>query len=125
MTRRTQSHPYPRAARVNEVVLEVLAEELERLSDPGLGFVTLTGAEVTPDLRRSTVYYSVLGSPEQHHFTAEALRRAGPHFRAVLGRQVRLKYVPDLVFVEDPSVAHAERVEQIIRELHAGETEEQ
>ena len=47
---------YPRTARVNEVVLETLAEELERLSDPRLGFVTLTGVEVSPDLRQATVY---------------------------------------------------------------------
>ena len=65
---------YPRTARVNEVVLETLAEELERLSDPRLGFVTLTGVDVSPDLRQATVYYSVLGPAEQHEVTSKALR---------------------------------------------------
>lgn len=123
----TRPHPprrYPRTARVNEVVLETLADEVERLSDPRLGFVTLTGVKVSPDLRHATVYYSVLGPDEQHEETRNALRRAGRHLRAVLGREVRLKYLPDLVFREDPAIAQGQRVEEIIRGLHEGEGQE-
>jgi ribosome-binding factor A len=112
---------FPRTARVNEVVLETLAEELERLSDPRLGFVTLTGVEVSPDLRQATVYYSVLGPAEQHEVTSKALRSAGSHLRAALGHQVRLKYLPRLSFREDPAIATGQRVEDIIRELHRRE----
>lgn len=119
--RRAQPRRYPRTARVNEVVRETLADEVERLSDPKIGFVTLTGVEVSPDLRHATVYYSVLGTEEQHDDTRDALRRAGPHLRAVLGRQVRLKYLPELVFREDPAVVQGQRVEEIIRSLHLGE----
>jgi ribosome-binding factor A len=116
---RTQPRRYPRMARVNEVVLETLADELERLSDPRLGFVTLTGVEVSPDLRHAVVYYSVLGAEEQHEETRRALGRAGSHLRAVLSRQVRLKYLPELDFREDPAVTQGQRVEEIIRGLHA------
>ena len=115
---RAQPRRYPRTARVNEVVRETLADEVERLSDPKIGFVTLTGVEVSPDLRHATVYYSVLGTEEQHDDTRAALHRAGPHLRAVLGRQVRLKYLPELVFREDPAVVQGQRVEEIIRSLH-------
>ena len=122
MARRDQSpRRYPRTARVNEVVLETLAEELERLSDPRLGFVTLTGVDVSPDLRQATVYYSVLGPAEQHEETSKALRSAGSHLRAVLGQQVRLKYLPYLSFREDPAIATGQRVEEIIRDLHRQE----
>ena len=122
MTRPGQSpRRYPRMARVNEVVLETLAEELERLSDPRLGFVTLTGVDVSSDLRQATVYYSVLGPGEQHEETRVALRSAGSHLRSCLGRQVRLKYLPRLTFQEDPAIIQGERVERIIRELHRGE----
>jgi ribosome-binding factor A len=120
----TRSHSprrYPRTARVNEVVLETLADEVERLSDPRLGFVTLTGVEVTPDLRHATVFYSVLGTDEQHEQTRVALRHAGAHLRAVLGRQVRLKYLPKLTFREDPAIVQGQRVEEIIRTLHQPE----
>lgn len=113
---------YPRIARVNELVREVLADEIERLSDPRLGFVTVTGVDVTGDLRHATVYYSVLGPGQAHEHTADALRSASPHLKTVLGRQARLKYVPDLAFREDPAVASGERVEQIIRDLHADES---
>ena len=122
---------YPRTARVNELVREVLAEELERLSDdPRFGFVTLTGVDVTGDLRHATVWYSVLDLPgyikdadpdKVHEDTADALRSAEPHLKAVLGRQVRLKYTPHLVFREDPSMTHGDRVERILKELHAGD----
>ena len=121
MTRARQPRRYPRTARVNEVVLETLAEEVERLSDPRLGFVTLTGVEVSPDLRHATVFYSVLGAEEQHEQTRVALRHAGGHLRGVLGREVRLKYLPELTFREDPAIVHGQRVEEIIRTLHRPE----
>jgi ribosome-binding factor A len=121
MARTRPPRRYPRVARVNEVVLETLADEVERLSDPHLGFVTLTGVDVSPDLRQATVYYSVLGAAEQHEQTSQALQRAGSHLRAVLGRQVRLKYLPYLNFREDPAMAQGQRVEEIIRDMHRGE----
>jgi ribosome-binding factor A len=119
--RRQPQRRFPRSARINEVVLEVLGDELERLSDPRLGFVTLTGVEVSSDLRHATVYYSVLGPAEQHEDTSKALRSAGSHLRAALGQQVRLKYLPRLSFREDPAITTGQRVEEIIRELHRRE----
>jgi ribosome-binding factor A len=120
---------------VNEVVREVIAEELEKLSDPRLGLVTITGVDVSPDLRHASVYYSALGqsgrpgggvavpttTDETRAATHEALRSAASHLRAALGRQVRMKYLPELVFHEDPSIEQGERVEEIIRRLHAGD----
>ena len=110
---------YPRMARVNELVREVLAEELERLSDPRVGFLTVTGVDVANDLRHGTVYYSVLKPGPAPEETADALRSLKPQLKAVLGREARLKYVPDLVFKEDPALVTGERVEQIIRDIHA------
>jgi ribosome-binding factor A len=149
---------YPRMARVNEVVREVIADELERLSDPRLGLVTVTGVDVSGDLRHATVYYSALDSgreqpkrsrrrgaqsagarpvdePEvdvtrtanaQAEFkeqTGAALRSAAPHLRTELGRQVRMKYTPELTFREDPAIEQGQRVEAIIRSLHSEEDE--
>lgn len=131
MTRRASTHRYPRTARVNEVVLEALADEIERLADPRLGFVTLTGVEVTADLREATVYYSSLGEhgetalPESAEQTASALAAAAPRLRSVLGRQVRLKYLPRLVFAEDPAIARGQRVEEILREIHRREASQE
>ena len=110
---------YPRVARVNEVVLEALAEELADLSDPRLGFVTLTGVEVSADLQVADVYYSVLGTAEEGVETAAALESAKPRLRTVLGRHVRMKYLPELRFREDPSVAGGQRIDSLLRELHS------
>lgn len=116
---------YPRIARVNELVREVLADELERLSDPRLGFVTITGCEVSPDLRQANVYYTVLGGDEEsHRDTAKGLRCATAHLKATLGRSVRMKYIPDLIFKEDPAIATGARVEEIIRSFQAGPSDE-
>jgi ribosome-binding factor A len=117
MARHGSPRRYPRIARVNEVVHETVAEELERLSDPRLELVTVTGVEVSPDLRHATVYYSDRADA-MHEQTRDALRAAAPHLRAELGRQVRMKYVPDLTFRADPAIEQGERVEEIIRELH-------
>jgi ribosome-binding factor A len=123
-------------ARVNEVVREAIGDELERLNDPRLGLVTVTGVDVSADLRQATVYYSALGradkrsagvvpqlEPEQRVSTQAALQAAAPHLRALLGRQVRLKYTPELTFREDPAVAAGNRIEEIIRGLHAKDDE--
>src|SRR3954454_10184260 len=99
---------YPRTARVNEVILEVLADELERMSDPRLELVTLTGVDVSRDLAHAKVYYSTLTAtavdarstiPEE---AAAALTSAGSHLRGVVGRQMRIRQVPKLTFHVDP-----------------------
>ncbi|HSO96951.1 MAG TPA: 30S ribosome-binding factor RbfA [Acidimicrobiia bacterium] len=107
---------YSRTLRVNEVVREVIADELERCSDPRLTMVTVTGVNVSADLRHATVFYAALGRHDDDIPTA--LRAAAPHLRGVLGNQVRLKYLPRLQFREDPAIEHGQRVEEILRGLH-------
>ncbi|MBP1632436.1 MAG: ribosome-binding factor [Acidobacteria bacterium] len=107
--------PYLR--KVDEAVHQVIAEEVERLKDPGLGFVTITGVETSPDLRSARVYYSVLGDEAQHRDTAAALLRAAPRIRAVVGRQVRLKFLPELHFEPDAAIERGLRMEEILRRL--------
>jgi ribosome-binding factor A len=120
VSRQSQSpRKYPRSARVNEVVREALADELERMNDPRLSMVTITGVEVARDLRQARVYYAALGRSDDEVVTA--LRAAAPHLRAVLGREVRLKYLPKLEFQLDPAIEQGQRVEDIIRSLHVEE----
>jgi ribosome-binding factor A len=114
---RNTPRQYPRSARVNEVVQQVIAEELERLSDPRLGFVTITGVDVSADLRHADVFYTVLGSEQEHIDTAAGLKAAKSLLRSTLGRQVRMKYLPDLHFAEDPGLEQGLRIEAILREI--------
>ncbi len=114
---RRPTRKFSRSLRVNEVVRQVLADELERMADPRLEMVTITGVEVSPDLRHATVFYGALDQPDVQH----ALSSAAPRMRSALGREVRLKYVPALHFREDPSIEAGQRIEQIIRDLHEQE----
>ena len=107
--------PYLR--KVNEAVQHAIAEEVERLKDPGLGFVTITGVETSPDLRTARVYYSVLGDEAQQRETQAALQRAAPRIRAVVGRQVRLKFLPELQFEPDVAIERGLRMEELLRRL--------
>src|SRR5947207_12545447 len=106
----------PRPERVAEEFREILAEEIPRLKDPRVGFITVTHVDVPADLRKATVYYTVLGEERDHRATRAGLRSARTRLRAVLGHQVRLKFTPELEFREDEGPTQVERVAQLLRE---------
>jgi ribosome-binding factor A len=110
-----------RTDRVAEEFREILAEELQRLKDPRIGFVTITGVQVTPDLRRATVYYTVYGDEREARATAAGLRSATTHLRQALGRQVRLKVTPELEFRVDETIARGGRIDELIERIHETE----
>jgi ribosome-binding factor A len=110
-----------RTERAAEGFREIIAAEIQRLKDPRLGFVTVTGVKVTPDLRRARVFYTVLGEEKERRGTAAGLRSARSHLRTVLGRQVRMKFTPELEFEEDPGAESAERIEKLLEEIRAEE----
>lgn len=107
-----------RPNRVSEEFREVLAEEIPKLKDPRVGFVTVTAVKVTGDLRHAWVYYTAFGDDRQRAATRAGLRSAGPHLRAELGRQVRLKFLPELGFEEDVSIEESERIDRLIERIH-------
>jgi ribosome-binding factor A len=105
---------YPRTLRVNEVLREIVAEELERLADADerLRLVTVTSVEVSTDLRSATVY---VGSLEGD--ASEALEERRGQVQRALARQVRMKRTPRLQFAPDPALSAGARVEEILRAL--------
>ncbi|MFO7300462.1 MAG: 30S ribosome-binding factor RbfA [Actinomycetes bacterium] len=105
-----------RMLRVNSILREVLAEEIERLSDERLEFVTVTGVDTSPDLRHAVVYIDTLRK-EQRGEAVAVLNRAAPRLRAIMGSQVRMKYTPQLRFEMDPGVVSGTRIEEILRGL--------
>ncbi len=110
-----------RPSRVQEEFREILAEEIPKLKDPRVGFVTVTGVKVTGDLRRAIVYYTAMGDERARRATAAGLRSATAHLRQVLGHQVRMKVLPSLEFEEDETVETAERIDRLIERLHGDE----
>jgi ribosome-binding factor A len=106
-----------RMRRVNEAVLETLAEAIRELKDPRIGFVTVTGVKTSPDLRQARVYVSVLGSERKRALTLEGLESAHGVLQAKLASELRMKRTPQLTFQYDPTVAEGVRMTQLIDEL--------
>jgi ribosome-binding factor A len=108
-------HDYPRTARLNELVREIVADELERLDDDRLELVTVVAVEVEPDLRHATVF--VAGGTDDDA-VLEALGEVRPRLQAAIGRQARFKRTPELAFRPDEVTRSASRIEEILRDLH-------
>src|SRR5690606_10028603 len=94
----------------------VLAGETGRLSDERREFVPVTDVDTSPDLRHAVVYIDVLRD-EQRDEAVAALNKAAPRLRGLVGRQVRMKYTPELRFEMDPGVVSGTRIEQLLRGL--------
>jgi ribosome-binding factor A len=114
-----------RPDRVADQIRQELSELLTRgeVHDPGIGFITLTRVQVSPDLQMARVFYTTLGDSKARRDTARALERATPFFRRQIGSRLRLRRVPEFEFRFDESIAHQDRIEQILRDLHAEERE--
>jgi ribosome-binding factor A len=110
--------PYPRSLRVNQVLRQVLAEELERLADADerLRLVTVTAVDTAPDLRHATVYLSSLSDD-----AADALAERRAHLQRSMGRQLRMKRTPLLAFDVDPGVVAGGLVEDALRRIRETE----
>lgn len=107
--------PADRMRRVNEAVREVLSARLvEGLSDPRIGFVTVTAVETSPDLRRARVYVSVLGEEEERERTLAGLRSSHGLLQAAIAAELRLKRTPTLDFAYDESIDRGMRISELL-----------
>ena len=88
--------------------------------DPGIGFVTITRVQVTPDLQHARIHYTSLGDDTARANTAKALGRASVFLRRQIGARLRLKRVPELEFLYDESIAGQDRIEQLLNNIRAG-----
>jgi ribosome-binding factor A len=115
MTQRTQ--------KIDELLRQEIGQALEReVTDPRIGFVTVTNVETAPDLSRARVWVSIIGSEAERKQTLTALRGAMPFIRRGLGSKIRLRRIPELDVRLDDSIERGTRVLQIINELEAGRT---
>ena len=107
--------PYSRSLRVNQVLRQVVADELERLADADerLRLVTVTSVETTADLRQATVYLSSLSDD-----AAAALDARRVQVQRAVSRQTTFKRTPQLSFVQDPAVVTGNRIEDLLRQIH-------
>ncbi|MDQ4125395.1 MAG: 30S ribosome-binding factor RbfA [Actinomycetota bacterium] len=113
-----------RTERVQKLARQVLGDAIQSLKDPRVGFVTVTSVRVSPDLRHARVLVSVLGTEDERKASLAGLDSAKPVLRAELGRQMRMKYLPELVFALDEGADRAERIEELLHRIHQEDEDE-
>jgi ribosome-binding factor A len=112
----------PRARKLGDRIAEIVAELLDRrIKDPRLGFVTVTEARLTGDLREATVYYTVYGSDDEVAGTVEALASATGLIRSEVGRQTGLKHTPSISFTRDTVPDAARSIEDLVAKARAAD----
>lgn len=107
-----------RARKIQEFIKqEVSAIILRELKDPRLGFVTVTDARITGDLREATVYVSLFGSDREKADTLAALARATGYIRSEVGKRLGIRYSPSIAFKEDTSLEYGMKIDKILRNI--------
>jgi len=87
------------------------------LKDRRIGFVTVTGVDISPDLRHAKVFVSALGDEKARRASLQALNHAAGWIRRELGQRIRVKFMPELVFRPDTSLDYGERIDRILDDL--------
>ncbi|UFU01069.1 30S ribosome-binding factor RbfA [Radiobacillus kanasensis] len=108
-----------RASRVGEQMKKELGDIIGRkIKDPRVGFVTVTDVEVSGDLQQAKVFISVLGESKQKQDTLVGLAKAKGFIRSEIGKRIRLRKTPELIFEFDEAIEQGNRIEHILRELN-------
>jgi len=102
--------------RINEVLREVVGAAISELSDPRIGFVTVTSVETSPDLRAAKVYVSVLGSEEERDATMTGLSSSHGVLQSKIAAETRMKRTPTLSFHYDETVEQGMRISRLLDE---------
>jgi len=106
-----------RQERVTELIRQEISKHLTRLTDPGIGLITVLGVRLSPDFNQAQVYYSVLGSVDEKERAQKVLDKAIPFLRAQLGKLENLKNAPTISFHFDTSTEEASKVLGVLFEL--------
>lgn len=109
--------PYKRSQRVSDLLREEIADIITyRLKDPRIGFITVTGVDVTDDIKIARVYISVL-KDEEKKTTLEVLNAAKSFIRTELSKRLRMKFIPSIEFRLDTSVEYGSRIDKLLKEI--------
>jgi ribosome-binding factor A len=116
--------PGKRATRVGDQILRFIAELLmNKIGDPRVKGVTLTGINLSNDLKNARIFFSVMGSEEDVKQALKGLESAKGFIKRQLGSGLGLRYVPDIIFDHDPTLATGNRLEQLFKKIQDDETE--
>lgn len=108
-----------RTHRVGEQIKKEISHLFQfELKDPRIGFVTVTGVDMTGDLQQAEIFISVLGDDTEKEETLNAINKAAGFIRSEIGKKVRLRLTPELIFSLDQSVEYGSRIEQLLKEMN-------
>ncbi len=111
--------------RVSELIHRKVTQLLlEESNDPRFGAITVTDVDVNQDTTRAEIYYSLIGTPEERKEVQTALDKASGWLRAQLAPTLRLRNLPELVFLYDASIEHGAHIEAILSQLQKEEPQE-
>jgi len=109
--------PYKRSQRVSDLLRKEIADIIvHRLKDPRIGFITVTGVDVTDDIKMARVYVSVFQA-EERKTTLEILNSAKSFIRSELSRRLRMKFIPIIEFRLDTSIEYGNRIESLLKDI--------
>lgn len=109
---------YKRSDRVGDLLLELISQLLAReVSDPRIGSITLTGAEVSKDLRHARIFFTILADTQRRTEVLSGLKSATGFIRAKIAKEMKLRFVPTIEFVYDESQDRARRIEDLLRQV--------
>ncbi len=110
---------YKRSQRVQELLLVEISKLIQHgLKDPRIGFVTVTRIELSDNLKNAKVHVSIMGTEQQKEDSIEGLNSARGYIRSCLGKNLHLKYIPELGFKLDETAEHVEKITKIISDWH-------
>ena len=112
-----------RPERVGQEIQAAVADLLTRgeLRDPRIGYITITGVKVSPDLKVARIFYSMLGTEEQRKDTKAGLEAAKGFVRREVTAKVKLRVSPEIFFSFDPSLDEGDKIEKLLKEVKAKE----
>lgn len=107
-----------RAEKVAEAIHEIISALLIKgVKDPRIGFTTITGVKLSDDLHLATVFFSVVGDETEKKSAEKGLNSAKGYLRKEVGRNLRMRYVPDLVFRYDASLDYGQHIDELLDEI--------
>jgi ribosome-binding factor A len=117
-----RSFDYKRADRVSELLKHEVSEIVRRdVKDPAVGEVTITRVQVTDDLKMATVSFGVLDRLDEAEQVTESLQRAAGHIQRLLGKRLRLRFIPKLTFQFDRNLDYSLKISKILQEIDEDE----
>lgn len=112
---------YKRSERVKEQMLKVVNDVIKHeVKDPRIGFVTITRIELTENLRFAKIYVSVMGSEDEQAKSFKGIKSAAPFIRSRIGKNMRIKKLPELSFILDHGQEDSDRINRLMHQIESG-----